>query len=123
MSYIGYTLCADGSRWFAHVSGLCISYDRRLIANVIEFHRQELDTAKKIVDTNKQFVEDNRTPLGLPASVDHALEHNERRLQSHIHETKRLAAAEAVIGEQLVRSVAYFEKIEDAINYSQGPQS
>lgn len=123
MTYVAYTLCDNGFRFFADISGVCISYDPKLIKSVIAERGQIIKTHQEHTTAMEEQLRGEQVPEGLPPLIDMIMKHNKRVIQTQVVEHKRTGAAEATINEALVRDIMYFEDIKDAIAYSEGAQA
>ena len=120
MTYIAYTICDTGHRFFADMTGLCLSYDQNLIKRVICDRDGSAQSNRQHVEAMEASVREMKVQQALPPVVDVVLEHNRRVVQAQINENRRLPTAEAVLNDQLVRNVMYFEDVKDAIAYTVG---
>jgi hypothetical protein len=120
MTYIAYTICENGFRFFADVAGVCVSYDPKLIKQVIAERDGTVHRNKLHVQAMEDQVRQMKEQHALPPIFDVITEHNRRVVTEQVHEVKRIVTAEAVIHDQLVRNVMYFEDIKEAIAYTAG---
>jgi hypothetical protein len=120
MTYIAYTTCDTGHRFFADVNGLCVSYDQKLIKRIVADVTGAVQNNKQHVEAMEASIREMKAQQAIPPIVDVVIEHNRRVVQEQINENKRLPTAEAVLNDQLVRDVMYFEDIKDAISYTVG---
>jgi len=120
MTYIAYTICENGFRFFADLAGVCVSYDPKLIKQVIAERDGTVQRNKLHVQAMEEQVQQMKEHQSLPPIFDVITEHNRRVVTEQAHETKRIVTAEAVIHDQLVRDVMYFDDIKEAMAYTFG---
>jgi hypothetical protein len=118
--FIAYTLCDTGHRFFADLSGLCVSYDPKLIKRVIADRDGVAWQSKQHVEAMEATIKEMKERAEVPPIVSVVVDHNRRVVQEQINENRRLPTAEAVLNDQLVRDVMFFENVKDAITYTVG---
>lgn len=113
-----YTYCETGFRSFAHIAGVEISYDRKLIAYEVEQERSKRNIVSEQVGHMERAVAEHAASL--PPAVQHAIDHNRKVVDQLQQFAKRLATAEAVLNGRLVRDLMFCDDIKTAIAYSTG---
>jgi hypothetical protein len=118
--FIAYTLCDTGHRFFADLTGLCVSYDPNLIKRVIADRAGAAQQNKQHVEATEASVNEMKARGEVPTIMHVIVDHNRRVVQEQINENRRLPTAEALINDQLVRDVMYFDDIKEAMAYTFG---
>jgi len=115
MTFICYVSCENGFRHFTCVNGVALSYDRNFIQWCIAGRKQHMaNTEIEVEESKKKAAEQGIT-------LDPRLaEHNERTMKELRAWTRRIISAEAVLNGDLIRSMQFVDKLEDAIAYSRG---
>jgi hypothetical protein len=120
MTYIAYTLCDNGFRFFADLSGVCVSYDQKLIKGIIAERGETIKAQQEHTKAMERQLEEAKAQGPVPPIIDTIMIHNRRVVQEQVVEHKRTSVAEAAVNDQLVRGIMYFDDINDAIAYTKG---
>lgn len=118
MTFIAYTLCDNGFRFFADLSGVCVSYDPKLIKMIIAQRSEAIQhNQKNTEEMEKQLLD---VTGEVPSIITHIMEFNKKVIKAQVTEHKRTGVAEASINDQLVRDVMCFDDVMAAVNYTRG---
>lgn len=121
MTFIAYANAETGFRHFSHVYGVDVSYDRRFIEHIIRERAAQATAMKDHHQFTEAQLAEAKAHCNMPPQVDALMEHNRKVIVDQMTYAKRLTTAEVVLNGELVRNVMFFEKIEDAIEYTAGP--
>lgn len=120
MTFIAYTICDNGLRFFTDLSGVCVSYDPQVLKRTIAERDGHVQRNKEHVDSMREQLKEVQAQQNLPPIVNLIMEHNHKMVEEQIREQRRVSTAEATVNDNLVRDVMYFDDIKQAIAYTAG---
>ena len=99
MTYIAYTDCANGFRYFTALSNVGASFDPKLIARLVDEHKQ----AAVEIEARREQTENHPFVKLIGGLTDSDKQHNQKVVDDQRSLAKRITTAEAAIDGHLVR--------------------